>query len=186
MVETHSTRVRSLVAAVVLTAAMLVFAGCSSTPSGSDENTIGANDPTVAPRSTELPGRAEAPPPTETTRGVTQSPTSIPDTVEKVGSGSQIGSQVENTPVPAMTDNEPESKPEVPATAPPANVAPVATETPAQVAPVATEPPLINTPVPVVSGAPDFALPSVQGPEYTLSQFRDDKAVAVVFYRGYW
>jgi hypothetical protein len=49
-----------------------------------------------------------------------------------------------------------------------------------------TEPPLINTPSPVTNLAPDFTLPSVQGTEYTLSQFRGDKPVAVVFYRAYW
>jgi hypothetical protein len=49
-----------------------------------------------------------------------------------------------------------------------------------------TEPPLINTPVPVSNIAPDFTLPSIQGPEYTLSQFRGEKPVAVVFYRAYW
>ena len=52
--------------------------------------------------------------------------------------------------------------------------------------PEPTEPLLINTPVPVVSTAPDFTLPSIQGADYTLSQFRDDRPVAVVFYRAYW
>jgi hypothetical protein len=52
--------------------------------------------------------------------------------------------------------------------------------------PPPTEPPLINTPVPVANTAPDFTLPSVQGVEYTLSQFRGEKPVAVVFYRAYW
>jgi hypothetical protein len=52
--------------------------------------------------------------------------------------------------------------------------------------PPPTEPPLINTPVPVANTAPDFTLPSVQGGEYTLSQFRGEKPVAVVFYRAYW
>ena len=52
--------------------------------------------------------------------------------------------------------------------------------------PPPTEPPLINTPVPVANTAPDFTLASVQGVEYTLSQFRGEKPVAVVFYRAYW
>jgi len=49
-----------------------------------------------------------------------------------------------------------------------------------------TEPVLINTPVPVANLAPDFTLPSIQGPEYTLSSFKGDKPVLVVFYRAYW
>ena len=56
----------------------------------------------------------------------------------------------------------------------------------ANLSPPLTEPPLINTPVPVANTAPDFTLPSVQGVEYTLSQFRGEKPVAVVFYRAYW
>ncbi len=49
-----------------------------------------------------------------------------------------------------------------------------------------TEPTLVNTPGPVTSTAPDFTLTSIQGDEYSLSQFRGDKPVAVVFYRAYW
>ncbi len=49
-----------------------------------------------------------------------------------------------------------------------------------------TEPPLVNTPGPVSNIAPDFTLPSIQGSEYTLSQFRGEKPVVVVFYRAYW
>ncbi len=144
MVETHSIKGRTLFVAVVLTVAVLVFSGCSSTSSDPDEPTTSAIEPTVETRSTESPERTETPSPTE-------------------------------TPGPAMTDDEPKSTPEA-----------SATEAPTIIAPVATEPPLINTPVPVTNAAPDFALPSVQGPEYTLSQFREDKSVAVVFYRGYW
>ena len=49
-----------------------------------------------------------------------------------------------------------------------------------------TEPPLINTPSPVANTAPDFTLPSIQGVNYSLSQFRGERPVAVVFYRAYW
>jgi hypothetical protein len=52
--------------------------------------------------------------------------------------------------------------------------------------PEPTEPVLVNTPVPVSNVAPDFTLPSVQGSEYTLSSFRGEQPVAVVFYRAYW
>ncbi|MEE8045402.1 MAG: redoxin domain-containing protein, partial [Dehalococcoidia bacterium] len=52
--------------------------------------------------------------------------------------------------------------------------------------PTPTEPPLVNTPVPVANTAPDFTLPSIEGAEYTLSQFRGTQPVAVVFYRAYW
>ena len=53
--------------------------------------------------------------------------------------------------------------------------------------PEPTEPPLINTPVPVATElAPDFTLPSIQGSEYTLSDFRGEQPVLVVFYRAYW
>ncbi len=62
---------------------------------------------------------------------------------------------------------------------------PVETSSPDSM-PEPTEPALVNTPVPVSNIAPDFTLPSVQGPEYTLSQFRGEKPVAVVFYRAYW
>jgi hypothetical protein len=69
-----------------------------------------------------------------------------------------------------------------------------AVETPAKPTPTAmaqapepTEPVLINTPVPVTADlAPDFTLPSIQGTEYTLSDFRGEQPVLVVFYRAYW
>ena len=47
-------------------------------------------------------------------------------------------------------------------------------------------PVLVNTPGPVADLAPDFTLPSIEGPEYTLSQYRGKQPVAVVFYRAYW
>ena len=67
-------------------------------------------------------------------------------------------------------------------------VAPTSPDTPQATEPAAepTEPPLINTPGPVSNTAPDFTLPSVQGTDFTLSQFQGEKPVAVVFYRGYW
>jgi hypothetical protein len=34
--------------------------------------------------------------------------------------------------------------------------------------------------------APDFSLASLGGPVITLSDFRGDKNVILVFYRGYW
>ena len=34
--------------------------------------------------------------------------------------------------------------------------------------------------------APDFTLPSIQGPEYKLSDFRGKQPVVIVFYRAYW
>jgi len=34
--------------------------------------------------------------------------------------------------------------------------------------------------------APDFSLASLAGPVVTLSQFRGQKNVILVFYRGYW
>ena len=34
--------------------------------------------------------------------------------------------------------------------------------------------------------APDFSLASLAGPTVTLSSFRGEKNVALVFYRGYW
>ena len=47
-------------------------------------------------------------------------------------------------------------------------------------------PVLVNTPGPVAMLAPDFTLPSIQGPEYTLSEYRGKQPVLVVFYRAYW
>ena len=47
-------------------------------------------------------------------------------------------------------------------------------------------PVLVNTPGPVTMLAPDFTLPSIQGPEYTLSEYRGKQPVLVVFYRAYW
>jgi len=34
--------------------------------------------------------------------------------------------------------------------------------------------------------APDFSLASLGGPVVTLSDFRDQKNIILVFYRGYW
>jgi len=93
--------------------------------------------------------------------------TTVPATQSSTGSNSK---EVSDTPIAATT---------TPTT--------VADEKPTQAAlPEPTEPPLINTPVPVANTAPDFTLPSVQGPEYTLSSFQGEQPVAVVFYRGYW
>ena len=47
-------------------------------------------------------------------------------------------------------------------------------------------PVLVNTPGPVAMLAPDFTLPSIEGPEYTLSEYRGKQPVLVVFYRAYW
>ena len=33
---------------------------------------------------------------------------------------------------------------------------------------------------------PDFTLPSTEGPDYTLSEYRGKQPVLVVFYRAYW
>ncbi len=74
--------------------------------------------------------------------------------------------------------------------------APVATDTPT-VAPTATDEPdermdeednpeLVNTPGPVAKLAPDFTLPSIDGQRYTLSEYRGQQPVLVVFYRAYW
>ena len=62
----------------------------------------------------------------------------------------------------------------------------ISTSTPLAMVPEPTEPVLINTPVPVTNLAPDFTLPSIQGTEYTLSDFRGEQPVLVVFYRAYW
>ena len=63
----------------------------------------------------------------------------------------------------------------------------ISTSTPLAMAPEPTEPVLVNTPVPVTADlAPDFTLPSIQGTEYTLSDFRGEQPVLVVFYRAYW
>ena len=40
--------------------------------------------------------------------------------------------------------------------------------------------------VQVGDGAPDFSLVSLAGPIVTLSDFRGEKNVILVFYRGYW
>lgn len=64
---------------------------------------------------------------------------------------------------------------------------PVGTTMPTQSpVPVPTEPVLINTPIPIENLASDFTLPSIQGSAYSLSQFRNEKPVAIVFYRAYW
>ena len=38
----------------------------------------------------------------------------------------------------------------------------------------------------ISTAAPDFTLPSIQGPEYKLSDFRGKQPVVIVFYRAYW
>ncbi len=75
---------------------------------------------------------------------------------------------------PAATSPAPEMTAETATTSPPVAM------------PDPTEPTLVNTPGPVTSTARDFTLPSIQGAEYTLSQFRGEKPVVVVFYRAYW
>jgi len=40
--------------------------------------------------------------------------------------------------------------------------------------------------VQVGDAAPDFTLTSLAGPSVTLSDFRGDKNVVLVFYRGHW
>ena len=70
--------------------------------------------------------------------------------------------------------------------APEIDTPPMSTSTSMAQAPQSTEPVLINTPVPVANLAPDFTLPSIQGTEYTLSDFRSEQPVLVVFYRAYW
>ena len=47
-------------------------------------------------------------------------------------------------------------------------------------------PPLDTGRVAVGTLAPDFTLESKDGGTVTLSQFRDDKIVVLVFYRGHW
>jgi hypothetical protein len=65
-------------------------------------------------------------------------------------------------------------------------IPPTSTSTTMAQTPQSTEPALINTPVPVANLAPDFTLPSILGTEYTLSDFRGEQPVVVVFYRAYW
>jgi len=132
-------------------------------------------------------------------------PTEAPSVRDNTGSNSP---EVSDTPIPATPalktddaqpqteaptppDDSDSNSPDVSDTPVPATAAPTPAPTesieatkPAIVEP--TEPPLINTPSPVANLAPDFTLPSVLGNEYTLSQFRGDKPVAVVFYRAYW
>lgn len=136
---------------------------------GSDDGTPAASSPDTAP-ATEATPRPTLPPatvandPPELIDSISPEPMAIAPRREPTGSNIE---EVSDTPIPAPD--------------------PTATEKPSQEAAAEpTEPPLINTPSPVMNLAPDFTLPSVQGDEYTLSQFRGDKPVAVVFYRAYW
>ena len=55
-------------------------------------------------------------------------------------------------------------------------------------APLATARPVAATPAPdsIAGLAPDFTLPSVVGGEITLSKYRGESNVLLVFYRAWW
>lgn len=129
-----------------------------------------ASNPTAAPDATagetEIPTEQPAPISSEETETAVTQNTPSSDASESPNTGPKIGVTM-IPPAPTKT---------VVVGNPPTQAA----------SPEPTEPPLINTPVPVSNTAPDFTLPSVQGPEYTLSSFQGEQPVAVVFYRGYW
>jgi len=117
---------------------------------------------------------AEQPPSSPTAEpAATSTPPNAPK-LDANGDAAQTETSIASTPSIEPADA---------VSAPPASKG---TEPEVQPAPEPTEPPLINTPVPVANTAPDFTLPSIQGPEYTFSQFRGEKPVAIVFYRAYW
>lgn len=57
---------------------------------------------------------------------------------------------------------------------------------PAATSPVENAPATGNFPPSIGDMAPDFTLPAATGGEVTLSQFRGDRPVVLVFYRAFW
>lgn len=185
----------------------------ASEPAGSSEQSVAAapsatvgqslsiaTPAPVSPTDTESPktvatvGSGSGVPTTAAATTESSSATAVPP-VQKAGSQS-------STPVaPAATAGSQSSAPVVPAVTAgsqsglsptvAANETVVAPSGPNAISPPRSEPPaetpvLVNTPGPVANLAPDFRLPSIQGPEYALSDFRGEQPVLVVFYRAYW
>lgn len=186
--SSNSLRINRAIIAISLIAA-LVMVACgseSSSPvSGGDEPTTETELPLTTP--TTLPGTestASAIPPAPVL-AADEMPTQV--TVPDLN---QPTSPDDKTPIPSVSPGTgPMDVPAPTVTRPSNSPGPTATalvDAPVVIPPEPTEPPLINTPSPVANLAPDFTLPSVQGIEYSLSQFRGDKPVAVVFYRAYW
>ncbi|MBT4126191.1 MAG: redoxin domain-containing protein [Chloroflexi bacterium] len=161
-------RIKRTFVAISLIAIIALLASCgteSIEPAASDD---GATNETKQPSaSTTLMPPSDRDKPMEYIDDEPPRATAVPAEQDKTSSNTK---EVSDTPIPATLTPDAE-----------------ASEQSTQIAaPDPTEPPLINTPAPVSNLAPDFTLPSVQGDEYTLSSFRGDKPVAVVFYRAYW
>ncbi len=93
-------------------------------------------------------------------------------------------------PPPQLVENQIQPTPTaVPTeTPPPADTpAPAATTAPADTpAPSETTAPAVTFAEDDADKAPDFTLPNAHGGDVTLSQYRDDKNVVLVFYRAFW
>ncbi len=83
------------------------------------------------------------------------------------------------TPVPEPT----EAPPPADTPAPAATTAPAPDDTPA---PSETTAPAVTFAEDDADKAFDFTLPNAHGGDVTLSQYRDDKNVVLVFYRAFW
>ena len=188
---------RVLPAISFVAALLLLTVACGdnlSGPSGPSGPSLPSGQQVGAAASAEAEQPPSTPTPVPATPGA-----ATPGAAAAVGSGSKSNtppatatgadSKSDTPPAPATTA---ESKADTSSTVAAAETAtPTGTPVPAPAAVSETPAPtslpvLVNTPGPVAMLAPDFTLPSIQGPEYTLSEYRGKQPVLVVFYRAYW
>jgi hypothetical protein len=199
MVKGSRRKLRSVLALCFFAAFLLLIVACGSEATDSGGPSEGFSGQQVAAAQStavEQPSTAATPlPATLKPAAAVESSSNIPPATA-IAAGSESNA---DTSVAPTTTAGPGSESGSSSTAATATTTPGSTQTPVPATtqePVAvTEtapdpgddtPVLVNTRGPVAMLAPDFTLPSIEGPEYTLSDYRGKQPVLVVFYRAYW